>query len=94
MLFKSNRTKWTNFIFKFTKIWWTLKDAEKVIGLKSSYRKTYLRKDSALKGLGRIDEVLSTFKAGLEKEPENVQLKQAIDEIEAEVNNPFLKNYP
>ena len=67
---------------------------KKVIELKSSYRKTDLRKGSALKGLGRIDEALSTFKAGLEKEPENVQLKKAIDEIEAEVNNIFLKNYP
>ena len=56
--------------------------------------KNLFKKRSALKELGRIDEALSTFKAGLEKEPENVQLKLAIDEIEAEVNNPFLKNYP
>jgi stress-induced-phosphoprotein 1 len=87
----SNRSAMYTNIKKFDE---ALKDAEKAIELKPTYGKAYLRKGSALKGLGRIDEALSTFKAGLEKEPENVQLKQAVDEIEAEVNNPFLKNYP
>ena len=87
----SNRSAMYTNISKFTE---ALADAEKAIELKPTYGKAYLRKGSALKGLAKIDEALAAFKAGLEKEPENAQLKQAVQEIEAELNNPFLKNYP
>ena len=70
-----------------------LEDAEKAISLKADYSKGYLRKGKALQGLGKEDEALEAFKAGLQKEPENAQLKEAVAEIENSMKNPFLKNY-
>lgn len=70
-----------------------IKDADKAIELKPEYGKAYIRKGDALKKKGDETAALETYKKGLEKEPGNAQLKQAIDELEATLNNPFLKNY-
>ena len=71
-----------------------LADADKAISLKVDYAKAYLRKGKALEGLNKVDEALSAYKLGLEKDSANAQLLQASQELEAQVNNPFLKNYP
>ena len=69
-------------------------DAEKAISLKSDYAKAYLRKGKALEGQQRLQEALDTYKLGLEKDKTNAQLLEASQELEASINNPFLKNYP
>ena len=71
-----------------------LADADKAISLKVDYAKAYLRKGKALEGLNKVEEALSAYKLGLEKDSANAQLLQASQELEAQVNNPFLKNYP
>ena len=71
-----------------------LADADKAISIKVDYAKAYLRKGKALEGLNKVDEALSAYKLGLEKDSANAQLLQASQELEAQVNNPFLKNYP
>ena len=71
-----------------------LTDAEKAISIKADYGKAYLRKGKALEGLYKVDEALKTYKLGLERDKENAQLLQASQELEASLNNPFLKNYP
>ena len=71
-----------------------LTDAEKAISLKPEYAKAYLRKGKALEGQQKFKEALDTYKLGLEKDKENAQLLQASQELESNLNNPFLKNYP
>ena len=71
-----------------------LADADKAISIKADYAKAYLRKGKALEGLNKVDEALSAYKLGLEKDSGNAQLLQASQELEAQLNNPFLKNYP
>ena len=86
----SNRAAMYNNLGKYEE---AIKDADKAIELKPNYGKTYLRKGSALNSQNKIEEALK-IKLGLEKEPENKQLKDAINEIEQNLNNPFMKNYP
>ena len=69
-------------------------DAEKAISLKPDYGKAYLRKGKALEGLQKLKEALDTYKLGLEKDKQNAQLLEASSNLEATLNNPFLKNYP
>ena len=71
-----------------------INDAEKAISLKPDYAKAYLRKGKALEGQQRIQEALDTYKLGLEKDKTNAQLLEASQELEASMNNPFMKNYP
>ena len=71
-----------------------LKDAEKAISIKPDYAKAYLRKGKALEGQQKLKEALDTYKLGLEKDKQNTQLLEASKELEATINNPFLKNYP
>ena len=87
----SNRSAMHLNLFEFDK---ALTDAEKAISLKPEYAKAYLRKGKALEGLAKLDEALKAYKAGLEKDSANAQLLQASQELEASMNNPFLKNYP
>ena len=70
-----------------------LADAEKAISLKPDYAKAYLRKGKALEGLLKPKEALDTYKLGLEKDKSNAQLLQAQQELDASLNNPFMKNY-
>ena len=69
-------------------------DAEKAISLKPDYAKAYLRKGKALEGQQRLQEALDTYKLGLEKDKTNAQLLEASQELEPQLNNPFMKNYP
>ena len=69
-----------------------IKDADKAIELNPAYGKAYIRKGSALYSQNKIDEALQVYKLGLEKDPNNEQIKNAINEIEIN-NNPFMKNY-
>ena len=71
-----------------------LTDAEKAISLKADYAKGYLRKGKALEGLQKMKEALDAYKQGLEKDSQNTQLLEASQQLEASLNNPFLKNYP
>ena len=70
-----------------------LADAEKAISLKPDYAKAYLRKGKALEGLLKPKEALDTYKLGLEKDKSNAQLLEAQQELDASLNNPFMKNY-
>ena len=71
-----------------------LTDAEKAISLKPDYAKAYLRKGKALEGQDKLKEALETYKLGLTKDEKNAQLLEASQNLEASINNPFLKNYP
>ena len=70
-----------------------LTDADKAISIKPEYGKAYLRKGKALEGQSKPDEALKVYKLGLEKESNNAQLLEASSQLEASMNNPFLKNY-
>ena len=71
-----------------------LVDADKAISIKPDYAKAYLRKGKALEGQQKFKEALETYKLGLEKDKTNAQLLEASQELDASINNPFLKNYP
>ena len=58
-----------------------LKDADKAIELKPDYIKPYLRKGKALEGLNRKKEALAVYELGLEKNPNDAQLRQAAIEL-------------
>lgn len=47
-----------------------------------SSSKGYSRKGAALHGLGKLDDAVVAYSQGLKIEPENAQLKQALDEVE------------
>ncbi len=85
----SNRSAMYNNLGKYDE---AIKDADKAIELNPVYGKAYIRKGSALYSQNKIDEALQVYKLGLEKDPNNEQIKNAINEIEQN-NNPFMKNY-
>ena len=85
----SNRSAMYNNLGKYDE---AIKDADKAIELNPAYGKAYIRKGSALYSQNKIDEALQVYKLGLEKDPNNEQIKNAINEIEQN-NNPFMKNY-
>nr|XP_033336891.1 stress-induced-phosphoprotein 1 [Megalopta genalis] len=60
-----------------------LEDAEKTVTLKSDWARGYSRKGSALAYLGKYDESIAAYNIGLELEPENVPLKNALEEVKA-----------
>ncbi|CAG8522981.1 11639_t:CDS:2, partial [Scutellospora calospora] len=59
-----------------------LEDASKTVELKSDWAKGYNRKGAALHGLGKLDEARETYKEGLKIEPDNAQLKKALEDLE------------
>jgi stress-induced-phosphoprotein 1 len=65
-----------------------LADGEKTIEIKPDWGKGYSRTGAALCYLGKEKEALTTYKTGLEKDPNNVPLKTAIDELEDQLNRP------
>lgn len=58
-----------------------LEDAEKTVTLKPDWVRGYSRKGSALAYLGKFDESIAAYNSGLELEPENAQLKNALTEV-------------
>lgn len=63
-----------------------LADAEKTIQLKPDWGKGYSRKGSALAFLGRAEEAIKAYEEGLKYDPNNVQLKEGIEEVKAQQN--------
>ncbi|KAJ3327099.1 Hsp90 cochaperone [Blyttiomyces sp. JEL0837] len=59
-----------------------LTDAEKTVELNSSWAKGYSRKGAALYGLGRYSEAVECYKAGLNLEPTNAQMKKGLEDSE------------
>lgn len=71
-----------------------LEDAEKTVQIKPDWAKGYSRKGSALAYLGRKDEALDAYEAGLKIEPENVSLKEGLSDVQKSMKqrgfpNPF-----
>ncbi|CAG8485006.1 3046_t:CDS:10 [Acaulospora colombiana] len=64
-----------------------LEDANKTIELKKDWAKGYSRKGAALHGLGKREEARETYQEGLKYDPQNAQLKKALEEVEADKFN-------
>jgi stress-induced-phosphoprotein 1 len=58
-----------------------LQDAEKTVALKPDFAKGYSRKGAALEFLGRKQEARQTYEKGLDVDPANAQLKQALSNL-------------
>ncbi|RHZ76763.1 hypothetical protein Glove_193g63 [Diversispora epigaea] len=73
-----------------------LEDANKTVELNGTWAKGYNRKGTALYRLGRIEEAREAYKEGLKYEPDNAQLKKALEDIEASnnSNDSFGKIFP
>ncbi|KAJ3152956.1 Hsp90 cochaperone [Geranomyces michiganensis] len=68
-----------------------LADATKTVELKPDWPRGYSRKGAALHGLGDLAEAAEAYKAGLAVDPNNAQLKKALEEVEGAASsaNPF-----
>ncbi|CAJ0640877.1 7380_t:CDS:10 [Entrophospora sp. SA101] len=66
-----------------------LKDADKTIELKKR-----LAKSAALHGMGRLEEARETYKEGLTHDPNNQQLKKALEEVETALAPSNTKIFP
>ncbi|XP_035212131.1 stress-induced-phosphoprotein 1-like [Stegodyphus dumicola] len=63
-----------------------LQDAEKTVALKSDWAKGYSRKGAALAYLKRYDDALNAYKEGLKYDPNNLQLKEGIKEVQSQMS--------
>jgi stress-induced-phosphoprotein 1 len=61
-----------------------LKDAESCIGLKGDWGKGYGRKGAALHGMGRFDDAVAAYEAGLKVEPGLAMLVKGLDDAKAQ----------
>jgi stress-induced-phosphoprotein 1 len=86
----SNRSVCYYNIQNFSK---ALEDANSCVGLKPDWGKGYLRKGMAEFKLDMLEESIASYKKGLEFDPNNQQLKDALKEAEDVNKNPFAKNY-
>ncbi|CAI2165459.1 2680_t:CDS:10 [Funneliformis geosporum] len=68
-----------------------LEDANKTVELKKDWAKGYSRKGAALHGLGKYEEAREIYQEGLRYEPNNAQLKKALEEVES---GPPTKIFP
>jgi len=59
-----------------------LEDAEKTIEKKPDWPKGYSRKGAALHGLEKYEEAIVAYKQGLQLDAGNVQMKQALEEVQ------------
>ncbi|XP_067124872.1 stress-induced-phosphoprotein 1-like [Centruroides vittatus] len=59
-----------------------LDDAEKTISCKPDWSKGYSRKGASLAYLKRYEEAIEAYEEGLKHDPNNVQLKEGIKEVE------------
>ena len=58
-----------------------LADADRVLQLSPTWVKGYSRRGAALYGMGRMQEALDTYEAGLGIEPGSAQMAQAADDV-------------
>lgn len=66
-----------------------LNDAEETIRIKPDWAKGYSRKGAALHYLGRHEEAIDAYEAGLKYDPNNAQLKEGIKEVRQSIANDF-----
>ncbi|CAG8500949.1 6389_t:CDS:10 [Diversispora eburnea] len=70
-----------------------LEDANKTVELNKTWAKGYNRKGTALYRLGKIEDAREAYKEGLKYEPDNAQLKKALEDIDAS-DDSFGKIFP
>jgi stress-induced-phosphoprotein 1 len=70
-----------------------LEDANTCVSIKPDWGKGYLRKGMAEFKLDLVDEAAQSYKKGLELDPNNKQLEDALKEVDNVAKNPFAKNY-
>ncbi|KAK6636150.1 hypothetical protein RUM43_009802 [Polyplax serrata] len=71
-----------------------LQDAEKTVELKPDWGKGYSRKGSALAYLGKYDESIKAYEEGLKHDPNNVQLKEGLDEVYMQMSSQNMFKSP
>ncbi|XP_034033674.1 stress-induced-phosphoprotein 1 [Thalassophryne amazonica] len=69
-----------------------LQDACKTIEIKPEWGKGYSRKGTALEFLGRLEDARGTYRDGLRHEPNNQQLKEGLQNIEARLAEKSMMN--
>ncbi|XP_076024418.1 stress-induced-phosphoprotein 1 [Genypterus blacodes] len=69
-----------------------LQDACQTVKIKPDWGKGYSRKAAALEFLGRLDEAKATYQEGLRQEPNNQQLKEGLQNIEARLAEKMMMN--
>uniref|UniRef100_A0AAY4DT65 Stress-induced-phosphoprotein 1 n=1 Tax=Denticeps clupeoides TaxID=299321 RepID=A0AAY4DT65_9TELE len=69
-----------------------LKDACQTIKIKPDWGKGYSRKAAALEFLGRVEDAKSTYQEGLRHDPANQQLKEGLQNIEAQLAEKKMMN--
>ena len=67
-----------------------LRHAEKAIRIDPSFARGYMRKGNALesKGIGRLNEAMAAYKKGLQIDPKDTGLGNAVQNLEATINHP------
>uniref|UniRef100_A0A4W6EXV4 Stress-induced-phosphoprotein 1 n=1 Tax=Lates calcarifer TaxID=8187 RepID=A0A4W6EXV4_LATCA len=69
-----------------------LQDACQTIKIKPDWGKGYSRKAAALEFLGRLEDAKATYHEGLRQEPNNQQLKEGLQNIEARLAEKTMMN--
>lgn len=70
-----------------------LADAIRCVEINPSFAKGYSRKGAAYYGLGKLDEALQAYQAGLKVDPSNASLKEEIERIQAEKAAPAMNPF-
>uniref|UniRef100_A0A7N6A4U5 Stress-induced-phosphoprotein 1 n=1 Tax=Anabas testudineus TaxID=64144 RepID=A0A7N6A4U5_ANATE len=69
-----------------------LQDACQTIKIKPDWGKGYSRKAAALEFLGRLEDAKATYQEGIRQEPNNQQLKEGLQNIEARLAEKSMMN--